>query len=73
MKLFEDLKKCKDGRKEYKIEPTIRFFVDKEYQFSFFPTVLWMPWVYRYLNYDGVIDIWWLNLHILIGTWKRIE
>ena len=73
MKLFKDLKKCKGHRKEYRIKPTIRFYVDKEYyDFSFLPTVLWMPWIYRYPDCDGVIDIWCLNFHILIGKWERV-
>lgn len=74
MKLFNDLKRCKEYRKEYKIKPAIRLYVDKEYyDFSFLPTVLWMPWVYRYPDSDGVIDIWWLNFHILIGKWERVK
>lgn len=74
MKLFEDLKRCKGDRKEYKIQPTIRLLVDNEdYSISFFPTIIWQFWIYRYPNTDGVIDIWWLHYHILIGKWVRIE
>ena len=74
MKLIEDLKKCKGHRKEYRIKPFIEFRVDKEdYYFSFLPTILYMPWVYRYPNSVGVIDIWWLHFHILIGTWENLS
>lgn len=74
MKLIEDLKNCKGHRKEYRIKPTIRFFVDRDnYYFSFLPTVLWMPWVYRHPDIDGVVDIWWLHFHILIGKWEHLS
>ena len=74
MKLVEDLKSCKNDRKKYRIKPTIKFYVDKQhYYFAFFPTVLWMPWVYRYPNINGVIDIWWLHFHILIGKWEHLS
>lgn len=73
MKLIEDLKNCKGHRKEYRIKPTFEFRVDTEdYYFSFLPTVLWMPWIYRYPNSVGLIDIWWLHFHILIGKWERL-
>jgi len=73
-KLFKDLKNCEGHRKEYKIKPCIVFKVDREdYYFSFLPTVLYMPWIYRYPNSIGVIDIWWLNFHICIGEWIRKE
>ena len=74
MKLIKDLKNCKGHRKQYRIKPTIRFLVDKDdYYFSFLPTVLWQPWVYRYPNIDGIVDIWWLHFHILIGKWERLS
>ena len=74
MKLFEDLKKCKSDRKKYRIKPIIKFYVDKEhYYFAFLPTVLWMPWVYRYPNVNGVVDIWWLHFHILIGRQENLS
>ena len=73
MKLFEDLERCKEYKKEYKLIPSLRFHRDTDsYYFSFIPTVLWMPWIYRYPNLDGVIDIWWLHFHILIGKWEQI-
>ena len=74
MSLFKDLKKCKKSRKKYRIKPCIRFYVDKEdYYFSFLPTILWMPWIYRRHPADGVIDIWWLHFHILIGRWEYLS
>ena len=74
MKLFDDLKRCKGHRNEYRIKPTIKFMADKEdYYFSFLPTILWMPWIYRHPHTIGVIDIWWLHYHILIGTWEHLS
>lgn len=73
MKLFEDLERCKGYKNEYKLIPSLRFYRDTDdYYFSFLPTILWMPWIYRHPNSDGVIDIWWLHLHILIGKWEQI-
>ena len=74
MKLIEDFKMCKGHRKEYRIKPTIKFRADTEnYHFSFLPTILYLPWIYRYPNSIGIIDIWWLHFHILIGTWERLS
>lgn len=74
MKLIENLNRCRYLRKEYRIKPTFRFYIDtRHYYFSFLPTVLWMPWIYRHPNGDGVVDIWWLNLHLLFGTWELKE
>jgi hypothetical protein len=74
MKLFDDLKRCKGNRKKYRIKPNIKFLVDtKNYYFSFLPTILWMPWIYRYTNSQGVIDIWWLHFHISIGKWEVLS
>ena len=73
MKLIKDSIRLKEQRKEYKIKPTIKFYIDNNsYIFSFFPTIEWQPWIYRYLN-CSIVDIWWLHFHILIGTWKRIR
>lgn len=73
MKLIDDLKRLKLNRKGYRIKPTIEFYIDdKDYIFSFFPTIEWQPWVYRYLN-CSVIDIWWLHFHILIGKWETLS
>ena len=73
MKLFEDLERCKENRNKYRLIPSLRFYKDIDgYDFSFIPTVLWCPWIYRYPNSDGVIDIWWLHFHILIGKWEQI-
>jgi hypothetical protein len=74
MKLFKRLKELKPDRKKYRVKPTIKFYVDKnDYYFSFLPTALWMPWIYRYPNSNGVVDIWWLNFHILIGRWEELS
>ena len=74
MKLIEDFKRCKGHRKQYRIKPIIKFEIDREqYYFSFFPTILWSPWIYRYPNIEGVVDIWWLHFHILIGKWEGLS
>lgn len=73
MKLIEDFKMCKGGRKEYRIKPTIKFQVDRDYYFSFLPTILWCPWIYRMPNIHGVVEIWWLNFHVLIGKWEHLS
>lgn len=74
MKLIDDLKRCRYARKEYRIKPTIKLHIDThKYYFAFIPTILWMPWVYRYLSIHGVVDIWWLNFHILIGKWEHLS
>jgi hypothetical protein len=73
-KLFADMKQCKKCRPEYRVKPTIKFYIDTDhYAFAFLPTVLWEPWVYRYPGLDGVVDIWWFNMHILIGTWEVLK
>ena len=73
-KLFNDLKKCRKNRNQYRIKPYFKFKIDRhDYFFSFLPTILWIPWVYRHPNCVGVVDIWWLNLHILIGKWVNLS
>ena len=69
-KLFDVLKRCKPDRKDYYIEPKIFFEVDDS-NFSFFllPTVMFVPWPYRYKGMC-CIEMMWLNLHIGIGIWK---
>lgn len=71
-KLFDTLKRCEKDRKDYKLKFSIKFDIDRRhYYFAFIPTVRFVPWVYRYPNTRGVIDIWWLNFHVLIGTWEH--
>ena len=73
-KLFKSLKDCRPDRKKYRIEPYIKFYVDTEhYYFSILPTALWCPWICRYNNSTGVIDIWWLHFHLLIGKWVELS
>ena len=73
-KLFNDLKRLKSGRNQYRIKPYFKFEVDRrDYCFSFLPTVLWMPWIYRYPGSVGIVDIWWLNFHIFIGKWVNLS
>ena len=69
-KLFEDLKRCKHCRSEYRVKPHVEFYIDTyHYYFAFLPTILWLPWPYRYPDLNGIVDIWWFNMHILIGKW----
>ena len=73
-KLFKDSRKYKEHRKDYRIKPTIKFIVDNNNcMFSFLPTIVWQPWIYRYPNMIGVIDIWWLNFHIIFGRWEELS
>ena len=74
MKLIEDLKNCKGHRKEYRVNPVFGFEVDnRSYLFSFLPTIIWCPWVYRYPNTTGVVDIWWLHFHLWFGKWEELS
>ena len=74
MKLIEDFKMCKGHRKKYRSKPVIKFIADTEhYYFSFIPTMLYAPWIYRHPNSVGIIDIWWLHFHILIGKWEVLS
>lgn len=73
-KLIEDLNRCKGHRNQYWVRPTFSIEVDRDsYYFSFLPTILWCPWIYRHPNSTGVIDIWWLHFHILIGKWEELS
>lgn len=72
IKLIKDSIRLKKNYKNYKIKPKIKFCIDDDYIFSFIPTITWQPWIYRYLD-SGVIDIWWLHFHIIIGVWKKIN
>lgn len=72
-KLFKTVKDCKKYRKDHYIKWDVHCFVDdRDYCFSLIPTVLYEPWPFRY-NGFCVIDIWWFNWHITIGTWKNKE
>ena len=69
-KLFKRIKACReDGPSPFRIKWNIKFQTDDtDYIFSFLPTIIWMPGIYRYPG-TCVIDITWLNLHLTIGTW----
>ena len=73
MKLIKDLIKFHDDRKEWHIIPKFGFVWDSDdYCFSFLPTIVWTPWVYRPPNFY-VVEFWWLNFHICFGIWERKE
>lgn len=68
--LFKKLKTRRAERKNYKIESYCQLVMDTEdYCLAFIPTIIWQPWVCRESNIRGVVDIWWLNVHLLIGKW----
>ena len=72
--LFKKLKRCKKDRKKYRIKPIVGIEIDKtDYMFSFLPTIIWCPWIYRYPNSVGVVDIWWLHFHIYFGRWENLS
>ena len=71
-KLFKTIKDCKQYRKDHYIKWSVRWHIDEYYYFSFLPTVVWEPWPYR-MPGSCIIDIWWFNWHITIGTWKNRE
>ena len=74
MKLINDLKMCKGDRKKYRINPIFGIEIDtRNYLFSLLPTVLWSPWIYRYPNSIGVVDVWWLHIHIWFGKWEELS
>ena len=69
-KLFRSLKQCKEDRKNWRINWRVAFEVDDDYyMFALLPTVGWQPWTFRRPN-TSVIDIWWLNMHLVIGIWE---
>ena len=70
IKLFKRLRELKPYRKKYKIKWEVHFYRDTfRYYFSFLPTITFLPWIFRHPDSMGVVDIWWLNFHILIGRW----
>ena len=70
--LFKKLKECRPDRKNYRIKPIIRFEIDKDYLFSFLPTIVCCPWIYRHKGFY-VVDIWWLHFHIVFGRWEELS
>ncbi len=71
-KLFADLKKCRDIRKEYRIKPYFSFENDRtHYVFSLIPTIVFIPWVYMYPKKIGMVEVWWLHYHIYFGKLER--
>ncbi len=60
-------------RSDYYIKWKISFNVDKKYRaYHILPTIVYQPWKYRGPNVS-IIDIAWLNFHILIGEWRNKE
>lgn len=72
-KLFKDLKSCKHMRGDYQIKPKIRFIIDtNKFRCFFLPTILAVPWVYRYPK-SCVVEIMWLHFRICIGEFTHKE
>lgn len=70
MKLIDDLKRRKDMRKGYDAKFVIRLYVDRcDYNFSLYPSVVFKPWTQRRTPSEYIFDIWWLNIHLMIGRW----
>lgn len=60
-------------RSDYYIKWKMSFNIDKHYRaYHIFPTIVWQPWKYRSPNVC-VVDVAWLNFHILIGEWRNKE
>lgn len=58
-------------RQDYYIKWKIGFEIDKSYRaYSILPTIVWQPWKYRY-PLTSIVDITWLNFHIVIGEWRK--
>lgn len=70
MKLLKHMRELKIHRREYIIKPSIKFRVDKNYYImSLLPTIMIEPWILRTPG-DPIIDVSFLNMHLLIGTWN---
>lgn len=73
VKLFKTLRRLKVQRKHHYIKRVVDFHVDThDYLFSFLPTIVFVPWPYRY-NGEAIFDLHWLHMHIAIGEWARKE
>jgi hypothetical protein len=71
-KLYKKHKTCKQYRNSRRIRPMFNITIDDSfYAFSFLPTIIWQPWMFRYNN-SCIIDITWLNIHISIGKWEAV-
>lgn len=67
-KLFKNI-----SHDDYCIDWKAKFEVDEYYYlFAILPTIIWQPYMLRRPN-TAVLDIWWLNMHIIIGTWMCKE
>lgn len=58
-------------RNEWYIDPIVKAIIDKEdYLYALLPTIIWMPWRYRYPN-TFIVEFHWLIFHIGFGLWKH--
>lgn len=71
-KLVDDCTRLKElHRRSSYNERVVKFEIDtSDYCMSFLPTVCYIPYPYRYPN-TGVIDIWWLHMHLVIGIQRN--
>ena len=73
IRLFKKYKQYRPNRKNYHIEPRIRFGTDTtDYHMVLLPTITFSPWFARYIG-ESVICIQWLNMAIGFGVWKQKE
>ena len=73
IKLIKNLHKLRDRRNQYRIRPKIAWECDQhDYCFSFVPTIIWCPWIYRNTR-SYVFEFWWLNFHVAFGRWERLS
>lgn len=70
-KMFKDIKRCK-GNNDWRIKWDVKFLIDDDFLFALLPTILFQPSIYRYPG-TSIIDIWWLNMHLVFGEWMRKE
>lgn len=72
-KLISDYKLCRKYPETRRFKWCVQFADDdRDYLFAVIPTICIQPRIYRYPNI-GVVDIWWLTWHVVIGKWVDKE
>ena len=59
------------SRKDYCIKPSIKCGFEKDIV-SLFPTIIFQPWQYRYIN-SCIVEFWWITFYVCIGIWENKE
>lgn len=71
IKLIQKHKQYKPNRKDYYIEPRIRFGIDtRDYYMELLPSITFVPWFNRHIG-ESIICIQWLHMAVGLGIWKR--